>query len=343
MSCVLRAAVVVFTLAAPWGAPGSAAPDGPAASGGGAGGSASVITWFRADFSDLNANGSKLYNFANRSPQSATTWETRHTDDQGWRGSPAPHVTIHGCAADDPSCSKSGHQFHAGWVTAPLKNAPVSGDRAYVRFRIKFDAGARFPLEKFMAKFILFGTTRTTPNSRWIIHLTPALSNAGGSLGFDYSYMGWAPPAGVWHRYGDWGLSGDFHQPAVVGRYASFQSNVNIGWSCNPGVLVTASDHPGPVPKPQATGSAAVDGWTHLQFEAVSGPDGKADFRTWANAPRQSAPSSERLDMPDGLGVIGWQAGVNVVGYWGTADMPDLGFILDDFEIGPDFDPGWAP
>lgn len=240
---MLQTAAVVIALSSVWGVRSLARPDEPAGGGGDAGGapgSAGVTTWFRADFSDLNASGSKLYNFANRYPQSA-------------------------------------------------------------------------------------------------------MSNGGGSLGFDYSYMGWTPPAGIWHRFSDWGLPTDFHQPPVVGRYASFQSNVNIGWSCNAGVLVTAQDHAAPVPKPQATGSAAADGWTHLQFEAVSGPDGQADFRTWANAPLQAAPSSERLDMPDGLGVTGWQAGANVVGYWGTADMPDLGFILDDFEMGPTFDPNWAP
>jgi hypothetical protein len=101
---MLQTAAVVIALASAWGVRGLARPDEPAAGGGGAGGapaSVGVTTWFRADFSDLNASGSKLYNFANRYPQSATTWETVHTTDQGWRGSPAPHVTIHGCAADD--------------------------------------------------------------------------------------------------------------------------------------------------------------------------------------------------------------------------------------------------
>ena len=125
-------------------------------------------------------------------------------------------------------------------------------------------------------------------------------------------------------------------------QYASFGSHINIGWSCNPGVLLTRSDHAAPVPKPQNYGEAAVDGWTHLQFEAVPNPQEQTTFRTWANNNNQAMPSSERTEMRDGLGIVGWDGSVDVVGYWGIADNPDIGFIIDDFEIGPVFDPNWA-
>ena len=49
------------------------------------------------------------------------------------------------------------------------------------------------------------------------------------------------------------------------------------------------------MPKPQARGEAPADGWYHLQFQAVSGAAGTADFRTWANNNNQTSPSSERL------------------------------------------------
>jgi len=75
----------------------------------------------------------------------------------------------------------------------------------------------------------------------------------------------------------------------------------------------------------------------------VSGPDGTADFRTWANNNDQARPSSERLDMPGGLGVVGWEQGAYVVGYWGTRYPGEIGFVIDDFEMGPAFDPAWYP
>lgn len=322
-------------------ATGGAPVGGGQATGGTGGVVPSVETWFRTDFDEIDAAGPSLYDFANRFAQSESTWQTIHTD-QGFEGSGAPHVTIHGCAANSPMCNTSEHQFTAGWATPALDIQPTLGDSAFIRYRIRFDPQTNFPIEKFGAKFILFGTTGTSPNSRWIIHLMPPFENQGCTLGFDYSFMGWAPPSGVWSAASDWGFANDFDHASILGRYASFQSSVNIGWDCNPAVLVTRSDHSAPVPAPQSLGSAPVDGWYHLQFQAVSGNDGQADFRTWANNNDQAMPSTERLDMPNGLGVEGWALGVNVVGYWGTADMPDLGFIIDDFEVGPVFDPNWA-
>jgi hypothetical protein len=324
------------------GGAGGTASAGSSGSGGESGGGEPVEVWFRSDFDSLDAAGANLYDFANRFPQSDSTWETEHTEDQGFGGSPAPHVTIHGCEASSSTCNTSEHQFNAGWATPPLAITPELGDSAFIRYRIKFDAGSTFPMEKFGAKFILFGTTGTTPNSRWIIHLMPPFENQGCTLGFDYSYMGWEPSPGTWRTFTDWGFSADFDAEPTIGRYASFQSSVNIGWDCNPAVLVTGLDHPAPVPAPQSIGAPAEDGWTHLQFEAVSGADGQAAFRTWANNNDEANPSSERVDMPNGLGVTGWENGVYVVGYWGTADMPSLGFVIDDFEVGPVFDPNWA-
>ena len=47
--------------------------------------------------------------------------------------------------------------------------------------------------------------------------------------------------------------------------------------------------------------------------------------------------------MADGLGVTGWNQGVNVGGFWGTAQPTDIGFVIDDFEVGTSFDPNWYP
>ena len=94
--------------------------------------------------------------------------------------------------------------------------------------------------------------------------------------------------------------------------------------------------------RPLNVGAAPVDGWYHLQFEAVPGDADQTTFRTWANNNDQAMPSSEHVNMPEALGVTGWDGTVDVVGYWGVADMPDIGFIIDDFEIGPVFDPNWA-
>lgn len=299
---------------------------------------AQTAPWFRSDFNNLG--GSNMYNFANRYPQSTTTWQTTHTTNQGWNGSGAPHVTVYGCSGS-ATCNTSEHQFNIGWVTPAVGGSRAVGDSAFVRFRIKFDPNTVF--DNFGAKFILFGRTGVTPNSRWIIHLLEPKDNQGCTPGFEsYSYLGWTPPSTVWYQASQWGLP-DFDTSSITTKYAGFQSSVNIGWSCVPAVLVTASNHAAPIPKPQARGEAPVNGWYHLQFQAVSGGAGAADFRIWANNNNQTSPSSERLNMPDGLGVTGWDGGVEVGGYWGTAMPGNVGFIIDDFEIGPTFDPNWYP
>jgi hypothetical protein len=307
---------------------------------------AQPAVWFRASFEALNERGANLYNFANRFAQSDTTWRTEHLPTGGWKGSGAPHVRVFGCQGAD--CNTSTHQMNVGWQTpgigTPLGRAWQIGDQAFIRFRIKFDPDTTFPIERFGAKFILWGQTRTTPNSRWIIHLFPALENAGCTLGFpSYSHMGWTPPSSVWNAREHWGLKANFDEGAVAGLYAGFTSHVNISWSCMPAILVTRSNHPAPVPKPQRHGAAPVDGWYHLQFQAVSGADGAADFRAWANNNEERTPSSEHLNMAEGLGVSGWDQGVYVAGYWGTSYPGEIGFVIDDFEIGASFDPAWYP
>jgi hypothetical protein len=305
---------------------------------------AQVATWFRADFNNLNQSGSNMYNFANRYAQSTTTWQTTHTTNEGWNGTAAPHVVIHGCDPSSPTCNFSEHQFNAGWVTPTVGGSRSMGDSVFMRWRIRFDPNTTFPPETVNAKFILFGRTGTTPNSRWIIHLLSAKDNQGCTIGFDsYSFMNWTPPTNIWTRSAQWGLASDFNTGSVSGQYAGFSSHVNIDWSCAPAVLVTRANHPAPVPKPQNVGAAPVNGWYHLQYQATSGGDGTADFRIWANNNSQSTPSSEHLNMASGLGTTGWDGDVNVVGYWGTNYQGQLGFIIDDFEIGPTFDPNWYP
>jgi hypothetical protein len=305
---------------------------------------AQVTTWFRANFENLNERGSNLYNFVNRYAQSTTTWQTTHTTNQGWNNSGAPRVTIHGCNPSSAGCNFSEHQFNAGWVTPAVGGTRAMGDSVFMRWRIRFDPGARFPPDTVNAKFILFGRTGSTPNSRWIIHFLSAKDNQGCTIGFDsYSFMNWTPPSSIWYRYSHWGLPNDFNSGSISGRYAGFSSHVNIDWSCAPAVLITAADHATPVPKPQNNGAAPVDGWYHLQYQGVSGAAGTADFRIWANNNAQSNPSSEHLNMEDGLGIEGWNGDVNVVGYWGTNFPGSLSFVIDDFEIGPVFDPNWYP
>ena len=301
---------------------------------------AQTTSWFRSDFNNLNQSGTNMYNFANRYAQSSTTWQTTHTTNQGWNGSGAPRVVVHGCSGGT-TCNLSQHQFNIGWVTPALGGSRSLGDSAFVRFRIKFDANT--PFNNFRSKFILLGSTGVTPNSRWIIHLLDAKDNQGCSPGFEsYSYMGWTPPSTIWYQASQWGLP-DWDTSAALGKYAGFQSSVNISWSCAPAVLMTSSNHAAPVPKPQARGEAPINGWYHLQFQAVSGAAGTADFRTWANNNNQASPSSERLNMVDGLGVTNWTNGAEVGGYWQTAMPGSVGFIIDDFEIGPTFDPNWYP
>jgi hypothetical protein len=301
---------------------------------------AQSAVWFRASFDNLHEAGTNMYNFANRYAQSATTWQTDHRPTGGWRNSGGAHVVVKGCtAAAGRPCNTSENQFNIGWVTPPIGRSFVIGDAVFLRFRIKFDPGTVLPVDgqPIGAKFALWGQTRTTPNSRWIIHLEPALHNQGCTLGFNYGWLGWTPPAGTWYTPAHWGLPN-----FATGRFFSFQSNVNVSWDCHPAVLVHASDA-SPARKPNANGAAPIDGWYHLQFQAVSGLSGGGAFRTWANTNVQSAPSSERVGLPDGLGVTGWNDAVYFGGYWGIAQIADIGFTVDDLEVGPTFDPSWYP
>jgi hypothetical protein len=298
--------------------------------------------WFRADFNNLNQSGTNMYNFANRYAQSTTTWQTSHLATGGWNGSGAPRVQVFGCSGG-AGCNTAEHQFNIGWVTPAVGGSRQMGDSVFIRYRMKIEPNSRFVMDQFGAKFILFGQSSGSPNSRWIIHLLPPKENQGCTLGFEsYPYFPWTPPSFTWVRAAQWGLPGDFGS-ATGDRYAGFQSSVNIGWSCVPSVLLAPSDHARPVPKPQSRGEAPTDGWYHLQFQATSGAAGQAAFRIWANNNAQSSPSTERTNLPDGLGVTGWNGGVEVGGYWGTGQTGTIGFVIDDFEIGPTFDPNWFP
>jgi hypothetical protein len=303
--------------------------------------SAQVSTWFRANFNNLNEAGANMYNFANRYAQSSTTWATVHQPTGGWNGTGGAHVRVFGCPGG--VCSGDIHQMNVGWQTpaigTPLGRPWQLGDTAFIRFRVKFDPNTTFG--NFGAKFILWGSTGGNPNSRWIIHLWPPYENGGCSLGFpSYNFMGWTPPSGIWHQASHWGLSTFNGTPAPP--FGGFTSHVNISWNCNPAMLVHASNR-SPALKPQSNGAAPSGGWYHLQFQATSGANGQADFRGWANNNNQSAPSAQHLDMAEGLGVQGWDQGVFVVGYWGTSYDGELAFTIDDFEIGPSFDPNWYP
>jgi hypothetical protein len=306
--------------------------------------SAQSAPWFRANFENLNERGTNMYNFGNRYAQSTTTWQVAHTTNEGWNGSAAPRVTIHGCSGG-AGCNLSEHQFNAGWQTPSLGGTRAMGSPVFVRYRIKFDPDTRFPQGGFRVKFIMMGSTGTSPNSRWIIHLLTPHDNQGCSLAFDsYGSMGWQPSSSTtWWQGSQFGLPAEFGSSSLQDRYAGFQSSVNIGWSCAPAVLVAPSNHPSPVPKPQMRGERSTDGWYHLQFEAVPGNNGQADFRIWANNNAQSSPSSEHRDMADGLGITNWTGPVDVGGYWQTAFPGQIRFLIDDFEVGPSFDPAWYP
>jgi hypothetical protein len=291
---------------------------------------AQVSTWFRADF---NGTGG-LYNFANRFAQSATTWTTDHRATGGWNGSGGAHVVVKGCnASTGRPCNTSENQFNIGWQTPAI---PWTGTTGFYRFRIKFDPNTVFTPGAFGAKFTLHGSSGS---NRWIDHLMPPYANNGCTIGFEsYSFMGWTPPASQWHQASHWGLPA-FSRGA--GPYAGFNPNVNIGWSCAPAALVHGSDVP--AVKPQNNGAAPVDGWYHRQVQVITGAAGQAGFRTWMNNNNQSAPSSERVNLPEALSASALNQGVYVGGYWGIGQSQDIGFVIDDFEVGPTFDPTWYP
>jgi hypothetical protein len=230
-------------------------------------------------------------------------------------------------------------QYGVGWCTAGLRHAFAMGDGVYIRFRIRYDDDTRW--DTIGNKLIMMGTTGTEPNSRIIIHDRPPSDSSICTLGqVDYSGTGQTFP---WATTAHFGLLEDsWSDPAIAGLYGGISPAVNISWDCGPPSLVSYGNHAS-APAPGPGSAPPVDGWYHFQIYAESGGPGQGAFKSWANNNDFATPNAERIGLEFGLGVEEWQNGACLGGYIDSPPGQDIGYRVDDFEIGTTFDPCWAP
>lgn len=276
---------------------------------------------------------SSLYSFANRFPQNG--WTVEHLDGGGWNGSGGTHIVM--------QAGRTQYQF--GYQTGSLGRNFALGDDVYIRFRIKYDANMRGN-ENWGNKFILMGTPQTSPNSRLIVYMQTVSDSQGCTLGMrDYSNPGGSTPYS-WAVPSYFGISGhsSFSSATLMPYSWSLAPYVNVGWDCAPPIYQTVPTNPFNGRPGPANSALPSGGWYHVQVYARSGGAGAGQFKVWANNNNVGSPSSQKIGLPEGLGVQGWSAGVTVGGYMDN-DTPsvNLGYTLDDFEVSSAFDPGWYP
>lgn len=323
-SLALTAAVVaIVALSMSWRARGADAGTPPVLK------PPDATVWFRETF-ESNA---PRYGFEWAFPEKGN-YRLAHLPSGGWNGSGAGHLRV----------LAGREQYNLGWVVSPLERKFTPGDSVYLRFRIRYDDDYRWDAGNPQNKLILMGTTRTTPNSRILVFQNGPSDSFGCTLGQVDYLKGTGPFA--WATPERFGMSARrWTDGSIAGQFGSIEPYVNISWigNCAPPALVTYGNHPKP-PVPGPSSAKPVDGWYHFQIYAESGPAGRGGFKQWVNNNDQAAPTSEVVGLRDGLGVQGWgDAQIFLGGYIGGAPGRDLGFRLDDFEIGGAFDSQWAP
>lgn len=309
------------------GSSGSGATGGTSGSGSspGTGGASPGNVYFRADHENPNPNGDQRYNYSYKYPQGSWTWT--HLPTGGWGASGAAHIQMHAGQT----------QYSFGFVTQQLGHTFQNGEGVYIRFRIRYDEAMRGTPD-WGNKFILMGTTGTTPNSRLIIYMNPPHPSRGCTL--DFTDNGQTP---AWAVPSYYGVSGSSFASLIPVAW-SLAPHVNISWDCGPPVLQTIPSNPLEARPGPANSAKAVDGWYHIQIYAQSGGPGQGVFKSWANNNDFNSPSAERNGLTGGLGVVGWGDGAVIGGYMDNATpTTDLGYVIDDVEIGDTFHPAWYP
>jgi hypothetical protein len=289
--------------------------------------------WFRESFDSNPPN----YGFGWHYPEE-DNYRITHLPTGGWNGGGAAHIRVFA----------GQEQFDLGWNRNPVNQQFQLGAGIYIRVRIRYDDAARWDTT-WGNKFIMIGQTGTTPNSRIIVYQNKPHEQSGCTLGMkdwlgNGDFFPWAVPS-------YYGISVSPNQfegsmiPNIAGLYGSLSPHVNIDWyDCGPPALQTYGNHPNP-PRPGPAGSAPPsNGWYHIQIYAQSGGPRQGMFKTWANNNSFSAPTSQKIGFANGLGVTGWgDQQIHIGGYIGGAPSRDLGFRIDDFEVGGSFDPAWYP
>jgi hypothetical protein len=275
------------------------------------------------------------------------TWERT----SGWKGTGAAKITVHGCTTAS-GCSTALNQGNVGWFTNPIGGTYPLGSRKFIRYRLKLaskmgNIGA--------AKFNLFGSDdyRTIPKLG-----LPFNTNAGchpSSEGNDYYgvFLPDTDPANAYLRAEDFGLGLDtvptrgFSELAtgsgttLQSNYAMWSPGIGISFNCAPFILLPYVG-PGGVAdiKPQNNAAPSQDGWVHIQVEVISGAQGQAGFKVWANNNNYNSPTTQALNMNQpGAAMLttAWEGSYHIGGYWGMASSNPVAFLIDDVEISNTF------
>lgn len=281
--------------------------------------------WFSEDFENPGNNGQ--YGFGYVYP-TAGYWTNQHLPTGGWDGRGAAQVTM----------LAGRTQYGFGWAMTNLNRSFAMGDAFYLRFRVRFQETMRAN-EGWGNKFIMMGVTGTSPNSRFILYMSPPSGNSGCTLGMR------APNDGPWAYPGYYGISGftSFSTSPLLQDSWSVAPKVNIGWDCAPPIYFTRPTNSRNA-TPGANSARPSNGWYHVQIYVQSGAPGQGAFKTWANNNTFSTPTSQKIGLSEGLGVQDWNRGASIGGYMDTATpSTNLGYTIDDVQIGPTFDPAWYP
>ncbi|MBL8949821.1 MAG: hypothetical protein JNK82_03530, partial [Myxococcaceae bacterium] len=333
------------------GTAGGGAAGGGAAGGGTAGGSSSSGgNLFVANFADLNANGSNVYNFASRYANNMggqagggsdgnQNWLHTHLPNGGPNGGPAAHLSMF----------QGRLQYPMGWTTPNVGGTWALGDEIFFRFAIRYDDGFQFA-PSWRNKFILHGRTGGSTQSRIVTYMNTRTSNLGACLGWQ-NYV--VPPGGNYFPFSlpaHFGLVGDNQWSNFGSQYGSIGVHVNIGWTAAGPLLVTAGDAASP-PAPGPGSQAPAGGWYYGQIAARSGLNGNSRFRLWMNNNNLANPTVTQTVWHDDpsqgiraeLGVEGWSEGSTLGGYVDVAPPQRQGFRIAAYEVGTQFRSDWFP
>ena len=295
---------------------------------------AQLTTWFSESF-ETSPQGTR-YGFEWLWPGEGR-YAVTHMSTGGWDGRGAAHVLIRAGTS----------QYNLGWIISPLNRTFTVGDSMYIRFRIRFDDNyPGFQNRDAKNKFILIGQTThdtTIPNSRVLVYIHPPNDQFGCTLG-QVDYLNNTGPF-PWATTAYFGLSGSWFSAPNYPIYGSIGPYVNINWigNCAPPALVARGNLVN-APAPGPNSARPVNGWYHFQIQAQSGNPGQGAFRMWVNNNNFGAPTSAQIGLRDGLWVTGWgNSQLFVGGYQDEPPAHDLGYRLDDFQLGPSFDATWYP
>ena len=290
---------------------------------------AQVTNYFASNFNTPGADNH--YGFEWIRPGDGN-WTHDFMPTGGYNGSGAAHVRI----------LAGREQYNLGWTIPPLNRTFNMGDSIFIRFRIRFDDDQRWLGRQGKNKFLMFGNAGP-PQSRVIIYQNPPNDSLGCTLG-QVDYLNNTGPF-PWATTQYLGLTGSWFNAPLYGNFGSMEPYVNINWigNCAPPSLVTYGNRPSP-PAPGPNSAAPVNGWYHFQLQVTSGNPGGGAYRVWVNNNTNGSPTSRQIGLIDGIGVSGWGNAQNYLGgYIDTAPATSMGYRLDDFQIGPTFDPNWYP